>query len=114
MAKPTPAPPPLRRCLSAGHWLLGLALALGGALRAPAQIAPAKPRRLDAANRRAQREARRTPTPYTDTHLDIARTRLRRGSGDQPRPDGADALRYRYGGPVNHKNGFLGLGRKKK
>ena len=112
MAKPNPVLLP--RCLSAGRWLLGLALALGGALRAPAQIAPAKPRRLDAANRRAQREARRTPTPYTDTHLDLERTRLRRGTGDQPRPAGADALRYRHGAPLNHKKGFLGLSRKKK
>lgn len=114
MAKPNPARPFPRRLLSTGRWLLGLALGLGVALRAPAQIAPEKPRRLDAANRRAQREARRTPTPYQDTHLDIARTRLRRGAGDQPRPDGAAALRYRHGAPVTHKKGFFGLGRKKK
>ncbi len=115
MAKPVPTPPtpPQRQRLSAGRGLLGLALALV-ALRAPAQITPENPRRLDAANRRAQREARRTPAPYKDSHLDIARTRLQRGDGDQPRPDGADALRYRYGAPVNHKKGFLGLGRKKK
>lgn len=114
MAKPSPAPRPPLRFLSAGRCLLGLVLGLGMALRAPAQITPEKPRRLDAANRRAQREARRTPAPYKDTHLDIARTRLRRGDGDQPRPDGAEALRYRRGAPVTHKNGFLGLGRKKK
>jgi len=112
MAKLTPARP--RRLRSAGRWLLGLALGLGTVLRAPAQIMPAKPHRLDAANRRAQRQARRTPTPYLETHLDIARTRLRRGNGDQPHPDGADALRYRHGAPVAHKNGFLRLGRKKK
>ncbi len=117
MAKPSPAPRVPTRCrlplLSGGRWLLGAALALV-ALRAPAQITTENPRQLDAANRRAQREARRTPAPYKDSHLDVARTRLQRGDGDQPRPDGADALRYRHGAPVNHKKRFLGLGRKKK
>ncbi|AWM34378.1 hypothetical protein [Hymenobacter nivis] len=108
--KPTPNKPP-----RAGGWLL-LALALGAAAPAQAQITPQKARDVDAAHRRAQREGRRLPTPYKDTHLDIPRTRLDRGAGDQPRPAGADAMQYRHGTPVNPKNkkNFLGLGRKKK
>lgn len=108
--KPTPNEPP-----RASGWVLLLALALGAA-PARAQITPQKARDVDAAHRRAQREGRRLPTPYKDTHLDIPRTRLNRGAGDHPRPAGADAMQYRNGAPVNPKNkrGFLGLGRKKK
>lgn len=114
MVKPSPPPPaPTRRPLPSGRWLLSLALGLV-ALRAPAQITSETPRRLDAANRRALREARRTAAPYKDSHLDIERTRLQRGDGDQPRPDGADALRYRHGVPINHKMRLPGLGQKKK
>ena len=116
MPNPRPAPraPTPTRPPSAGRWLLALALA-GAALRATAQIAPETPRRVDAANRRAQREARRTPAPYQDSHLDGARTRLQRGDGDQPRPAGADALRYRHGAPVGaRKKKFLGRPRQKK
>ncbi|MFD1468417.1 hypothetical protein ACFQ48_09290 [Hymenobacter caeli] len=113
-----PTPNPVRRApprlLSAGRWLLGLVLT-GAALPAPAQIVPETPRQLDADSRRAQREARRTPAPYKDSHLDVARTRLQRGDGDQPRPDGADALRYRHGAPVvARKKKFLSRGRKQK
>ncbi len=111
LPKPTPNKPS-----RAGGWLLLLALALGAAAPARAQITPQKARDVDAAHRRAQREGRRLPTPYKDTHLDIPRTRLDRGAGDQPRPAGADAMQYHNGAPVNPKNkkGFLGLGRKKK
>ncbi|OGX89482.1 hypothetical protein [Hymenobacter coccineus] len=111
LPKPTSNKP-----LRAGGWLLLLALATGAAAPAWAQIRPQKARDVDAAHRRAQREGRRLPTPYKDTHLDVPRTRLDRGAGDQPRPAGADAMEYRNGAPVNPKNkkSFLGLNRKKK
>jgi|GEM_PF-989245 len=121
MPSPTPCPPkPIRNKppRAGGWWLASLALALVLGATAPvrAQITPQKARDVDAAHRRAQREGRRLPTPYKDTHLDIPRTRLDRGAGDQPHPAGADAMQYRNGAPVNPKNkkNFLGLGRKKK
>jgi hypothetical protein len=43
-----------------------------------AQTQASSPAQQRAASRRALREARRTPTPYTDSHL-AGRRRLRRG-----------------------------------
>jgi hypothetical protein len=39
---------------------------------APAQIAPTSPAQQRAAERQAQRDARRTDAPYKDSHLDPA------------------------------------------
>jgi hypothetical protein len=56
-----------------------LAVALLTASAAQAQTQPSSPARQRAAERRALREARRTPTPYTDSHLGATRRLPRRG-----------------------------------
>jgi hypothetical protein len=48
------------------------------ATTAPAQIAPSSPSSQRAAHRSALREARRVESPYTDSHLAVARP-LKRG-----------------------------------
>ena len=75
-------------------WLL-LALSLATAT-AQAQIAPSSPAQQRAANRRALREARRTDSPYKDSHLGVTRQQLKRGSSapvqagtEEPRSDQA-------------------------
>ncbi len=68
--------------------LLAAALLLA-APAAPAQTQASSPARQRAAARRALREARRTPTPYADSHLGGTRQRLRRGeSAPLPRVAG--------------------------
>ena len=59
--------------------VLFLALALLAAATAQAQTEASSPAQQRAANRRALREARRTATPYTDSHLGAARQPLKRG-----------------------------------
>ena len=78
-------------------WLL-LALLLTTAT-AQAQIEPSSPAQQRAANRRALREARRTDSPYKDSHLGVTRQQLKRGSSvpvqagtEEPRFDGASPL----------------------
>lgn len=84
------------------------------ATTAHAQIVPSSPARQRADNRRALREARRTDLPYQDSHLDVARQQLRRGS-TAPGPRGADEPRFdRHGRPRGSKAGFPGLRRRAK
>lgn len=61
---------------------LKLLLAVAALLAAPAaqaQTQASSPARQRAAERRALREARRTPTPYADSHLGATRRPPRRG-----------------------------------
>ncbi|WP_375418859.1 hypothetical protein [uncultured Hymenobacter sp.] len=76
---------------------LSLSLLLGlWAGPAAAQTTHRSAGRQDADQRRAQREARRLPSPYADSHLQPGR-RLRRGEGNQPRPEGSDLVRFENG-----------------
>ena len=122
--RPTPLQPtPLRPTLSqrrtsslgAAVGLLTLLLLLlpGIMLTALAQIRPAKPAHIRADTRRAQRQGRHSiDLPYRDTHLD--RPHLKRGEGDQPRPEGADAYYYKKGkSPSETDRNLWGLRRKK-
>lgn len=69
--------------------ILVLSLWLGSALRpAWAQISYASPGKVKAANRKALREARKADAPYKDTHLDVPKSRLKRGSSE-PQPTAA-------------------------
>jgi hypothetical protein len=92
--------------------LLG-ALCLGsGAARA--QIVHAKPAKVKAANRRALREAKRTDSPYKDSHLDVTADQLKRGKSTQPQPNVARDVNYGKGTAPNVKPaGLLGLRRDK-
>lgn len=70
--------------------ILALSLLLAGAAHpAQAQIARSSPGKVKAANRKALREARKTDTPYKDTHLAVPKNRLKRGASE-PEPVGAD------------------------
>ena len=70
--------------------ILVLSLLLAGAGRpALAQISHAGPGKVKAANRKALREARKTDTPYKDTHLAVPKNRLKRGASE-PEAVGAD------------------------
>lgn len=81
------------------------------ATAAQAQIAPISPAHQRADNRRALREARRTDLPYQDSHLDVTRQQLRRGS-TAPGPRAASEQRFdRHGRPRGSEAGFLGLRR---
>lgn len=90
---------------------------LGGLLlatTAQAQIAPTSPARQRADNRRDLREAHRTNLPYQESHLDMTRRQLRRGS-TEPTPRATDELRFdRRGRPRRVRSGFLGLGHRAK
>ena len=92
-----------------------LLLGLAQIRPALAQIRPETPGRIRADNRRAQRENRRTPDlPYHDTHLDRSKRQLKRGEGDQPHPEGADAYYYKKGNsPSESDRNLWGLRRKK-
>jgi hypothetical protein len=82
---------------------------------AQAQIVREKPGKVKAANRRALREARKTDSPYKDSHLDITRDHLKRGQSNQPQPDNSDEVNYKKGTAPNVKSpGLLGARRKKK
>jgi hypothetical protein len=98
--------------------LLSLVLGLGLLLAheaAQAQIVREKPGRVKAANRRALRESNRTESPYKESHLQITRERLKRGTSDQPQPEGSNELHYKNGLAPNVKEpGLLGIRRKKK
>ena len=63
--------------------------------RSSAQIVYEKPAQVKAANRRALREAKRTESPYKESHLDVTPARLRRGQSIQHLPKGSDKLRYK-------------------
>ena len=86
------------------HLLVGLLLAT----TTPAQIAPTSPARQRAAERQAQRDARRTDAPYKDSHLDPAS----RGSA-AARPHPAHEPRFgRNGAPRVRKPLLPGLRRR--
>ncbi|WP_046246895.1 hypothetical protein [Hymenobacter terrenus] len=96
----------------------GLLLTLGlflSSYAAAAQIIHKKPGQVKAANRRALREARRTNSPYKDSHLDVTPDRLKRGQSTQPQPETNAELHYKNGTAPNVKPpGFLGLRPKKR
>lgn len=72
--------------------LLALTLLLATAT-AQAQTETSSPAQQRAADRRALREARRTATPYTDSHLGAARRPLKRGE-PAPVPPVADEPKF--------------------
>ena len=89
-----------------------MACAAGPAM---AQITSAKPGKVKAANRRALREARKTDAPYKDTHLDVSKDRLKRGSSEPKAAPRGEEHKYKNGQAPNVKEpGILGLRRKKK
>lgn len=82
---------------------------------AQAQIVREKPGQVKAANRRALRDAKKTDSPYKDSHLDVTRDRLKRGQSTQPQPETSSELNYKKGTAPNVKPpGLLGVRRKKK
>ncbi|MFD2721905.1 hypothetical protein ACFST9_24525 [Hymenobacter monticola] len=90
-----------------------LLLALGSGV-AHAQIVKENPAKVKAANRRALREAKRTDSPYKDSHLDVTADQLKRGKSTQPQPDIARGVNYGKGTAPNVKPaGLLGLRRDK-
>ena len=81
---------------------------------AQGQIAPIKPGKIKAANRRALREDRTTESPYKDSHLDVTRGQLKRGRSTQAVPEIRKDLDYKTGTAPNvQPPGFLGLRRRK-
>lgn len=114
--KPCPRPPRPRPLASRSRLpgLLAIVVFLLNAAPAPAQIAPVKPGKIKAANRRALREDRTTDSPYKDSHLGVTRGQLRRGQSTQAVPETRKDLDYRTGTAPNvQPPGFLGLRRKK-
>jgi hypothetical protein len=69
------------------------ALLLFAASAAQAQTQASSPAQQRAASRRALREARRTETPYTDSHLGTTQRPLRRGES-APLPAAADEPKF--------------------
>lgn len=59
-------------------------VALGLAHSAAAQIAPVSAAQQRAANRQALRDARRTESPYKDSHLNVTAEHLKRGGTEGP------------------------------
>ena len=106
-------PLPSRLPLASHSVLLTVFFLLAGLLgshRSSAQIVREKPAQVKAANRRALREAKRTESPYKDSHLDVTSARLKRGQSTQPLPEGSNKLRYR---PNPHPSDRLGQRRKR-
>ncbi len=97
--------------------LLLLVLAGLGLLSGPlahGQIVKERPGKIKAANRRALREARKTDSPYKDSHLDVTREQLKRGQSAPPQTEASKAVEYKKGTAPNVKPpGFLGLRRDK-
>ena len=90
-----------------------LVLATLLATAAAAQIAPTSPAQQRADNRRALREARRTETPYKDSHLTITAQQLKRG-GSEARVAAADEPRFdRDGTPHATEPKYPALRRRK-
>ena len=93
-----PLPRPRRPPLASHSVLLAVLLllaALLGSHRSSAQIVHSKPAQVNAANRRALREAKRTESPYKESHLAVTSARLKRGQSTQHAPEGSDELRYK-------------------
>lgn len=61
-----------------------IALVLGLARAATAQIAPLSEAQQRAANRQALRDAHRTDSPYKESHLNVTAEHLKRGSTEGP------------------------------
>ena len=98
---------------SAAWLVLVAALCLGGGA-AHAQIVDAKPAQVKAANRRALREAKRTDSPYKESHLDVTAEQLKRGKSTQPQTETGRDVNYKKGTAPNVKPaGLLGLRRDK-
>ena len=98
MPPPRQRPIPSRPPLASHKWLIAVLFLLAGLLnshRSSAQIVYEKPAQVKAANRRALREAKRTESPYKESHLDVTPARLRRGQSIQHLPEGSDKLRYK-------------------
>lgn len=97
--------------------LLLLAIAVLSLLSSPlahGQIVKEKPGKINAANRRALREAKKTDSPYKDSHLDVTREQLKRGQSAPPQAEASKAVDYKKGTAPNVKPpGFLGLRRDK-
>jgi hypothetical protein len=94
--------------------LLALVTVLLGSGAVDAQIVKEKPAKVKAANRRALREARRTDSPYKDSHLDVTADQLKRGKSTQPQADISRDVNYKAGTAPNVKPaGLLGLRRDK-
>jgi hypothetical protein len=90
--------------------VLGL---LSGPL-AHGQIVHEKPAKIKAANRRALRDAKKTDSPYKDSHLDVTREHLKRGQSTPVQVETNKAVDYKKGTAPNVKPpGFLGLRRDK-
>ena len=94
-----------------------LVLAVLGLLSGPlahGQIVEEKPGKVKAANRRALREAKKTDSPYKDSHLDVTREQLKRGQSTPSQTEASKAVDYKKGTAPNVKpSGFLGLRRDK-
>lgn len=94
---PRPSRPLSQRRLKSPKMMLAavlLLLGLLGSYRGCAQIVHEKPSQVKAANRRALREARRTESPYKDSHLTVTPARLRRGQSTPRLPESRDEMRY--------------------
>lgn len=86
-----------------------LALLLLATATAQAQTEPTSPAQQRAADRRALRDARRTPTPYGDSHLGGARRPPKRGAS-APLPAVADEPTFdRDGSPHVTEPKYPGL-----
>ncbi|MBJ6108925.1 hypothetical protein JAO73_07890 [Hymenobacter sp. BT523] len=94
-------------------WLLAALLLWLGGGAAQAQIVREKPAQVKAANRRALREAKRTESPFKDSHLDVTPARLKRGQSTQPQAQVDQELCYKGTAPGVKPAGFLGLRRDK-
>ena len=89
-----------------------MVVALLSGSAAHAQIVREKPAKIDAANRRALREAARAEdSPYKESHLDVTPDQLKRGASKHPQPEGSEELRYNGTAPNVKPPGFLGLRR---
>lgn len=110
---------PQRPVSSPKRWL-GALLVVGVLLcsqAAHAQIEPQKPARVNAANRRALKEAHRTDSPYKDSHLAVKPARLKRGQSTPPQAkdlnEGNNEVDFAPEKADQAKSaGFLGLRRK--
>jgi len=79
------------------------------ALAAQAQTQASSPAHQRAANRQALREARRTETPYTDSHLGVTRHQLKRGESAPVPPVAGEPKFDRDGTPHVTEPKYPGL-----
>jgi len=86
-----------------------VATLLLAASAAHAQTQASSPAQQRAASRRAQREARHTETPYTDSHLGAARRPLKRGESAPVAPVAGEPKFDRDGTPHVTEPKYPGL-----